>query len=188
MMADDLLYQSWIVRGSYFNRMLDCGDRYNQWVQNALEYLPRHVLDEHNEQLAFIAMGQRDGCRLARALCENREIIILSEHILPKAGANEGQGDVRYFIYVVLHEVVHATKRHGSPLYDSLTPEEIEAQEKEADELALEWFNAHIKALGNPYLPPLTRAEVDDAKARSRGTMERLYGGKIPDTFGERRS
>lgn len=167
-MADDPLYQSWILRGSYFNRMLDCGDRYNQWVQNALEYLPRDVLDEHKERLAFVAMGHRDGCRLARALCENREIIIVAEHILPKVGANEGQTDVRYFIYAVLHEVVHAIKKHRSPLYDSLTREDIEAQETEADELASEWFNAHIKALANPYLPPLTRAEVDGAKARSR--------------------
>jgi hypothetical protein len=177
MMADDPLYQSWMITGTSFNRMLDCGDLYNQWVQNALEYLPRDVLDEHKDRLAFLAMAHRDGCRLARALRENREIIILSEHILPKAGASEGQADVRYFIYTVLHEVVHAGKRHRSPFYDSLTPEEATAQESEADDLALKWFNGHISVLGNPYLPPLTWEDVDAAKAKSQAAMERLYRG-----------
>src|SRR5579864_932119 len=118
-MTDDDLYESWRVHGSYFNRMLDCGD-HNLAVQNALKYLPRNVLDEHKNRLAFIAMGQGDGLRLARALCETREIIILAEHVLPTAPADEGQPEVRYFNYVVLHEVAHVVKRHRSPLYDSL--------------------------------------------------------------------
>lgn len=177
MTDDHLLDQSWMIRGSYFNRMLDCGDWYNQWVQNALEYLPRDVLDEHKERLVFVAMGQKDGCRLARVLCENREVIVLAEHVLPKAHANEGQPEVRYFIYVVLHEVVHAIKRHRSPLYDSLIPQEIEAQETEADDLALQWFNDHIKAHTNPYLPPITRKEINEARAKSRAVMEKLYAG-----------
>jgi hypothetical protein len=177
MMEDDPLYQSWMIDGTSFNRMLDCGDRYNQWVQNALEYLPRNILDEHKDRLACLAMAHRDGCRVARVLRENREIIILSEHILPKAGATEGQSDVRYFIYTVLHEVVHAVKRHRSLLYDSVTPEVVVAQESEADDLALQWFNDHISALGNPYLPPLTWEDVDAAQAKSQAAMDRLYGG-----------
>ena len=177
MMENDPLYQSWMIEGTSFNRMLDCGDRYNQWVQNALEYLPRNVLDEHKDRLAFFAMAHRDGCRVARVVRENREIIILSEHILPKAGATEGQADVRYFIYVVLHEVAHAVKQHRSPLYDCLTPEEVAAQESEANDLALKWFNDHISALGNPYLPSLSREEVRAAEAGSRAVMDRLYGG-----------
>lgn len=60
MTDDTLLYASWRIPGSYFNRMLDCGDRYNQWVQIAWEYLPRDVLDEHKDHLAFVAMGQRE--------------------------------------------------------------------------------------------------------------------------------
>lgn len=177
MTDDDLLYQSWIARGSYFNRMLHCGDWYNRWVEIALHYLPRDLLDEHKERLAFLAMGQRDGCRVGRELCENREIIILSEHILPKSGAKETQSEVRYFIYVVLHEVAHAIRKHRSPLFDDLTTEENRAQEDEADALALQWFNDHIKALNNPYLPPLTREDIEDAQARNQELMKRLYKG-----------
>ncbi len=174
---DDPLYRSWMIDGSSFSQMLHCGDRYNQWVQIALEYLPRHIFEEHGDRLAFFAMAQSDGCRVARVLCEQREIIILSERILPKAGATERQPAVRYFIYVVLHEVVHAVKRHGSPLYDSLTREEAGAQEREADDLALKWFNDHIATRGNPHLQPLTREDVDTAQARSRDGMETLYRG-----------
>jgi len=43
MTDDRLLYESWRIPGSYFNRMLDCGDRYDQWAQIALEcFAPRH--------------------------------------------------------------------------------------------------------------------------------------------------
>lgn|SRR5574340_719675 len=121
MTDDRLLYQSSIVRGSYFNRMLGCGP-YDRWVEIALGYLPRDVLDEHKEDLAFISMAHRDGCRLSRVLCETREIILLSDHVLPKGRTDEGQPDVRYFIYVVLHEVAHAIRKHKSPQYDSLNP------------------------------------------------------------------
>lgn len=177
MTDDDQLYDSWMIDGSLFNRMLHCGEQYNQWVQNALEYLPRDILEEHKDRLAFLATADKDGCRVARRLCEKREIIILSERILPKAGANESQPNVRYFIFVVLHEVVHAVKRHRSPLYDSLTREEAATQEREADDLALEWFNAHITALRSPYLRPLTREDIDEAQARSRVAMDTLYRG-----------
>lgn len=54
MTEDDPLYRSWMIDGTSFNRMLDCGDRYNQWVQNALEYLPRDILDQHEDRLAFL--------------------------------------------------------------------------------------------------------------------------------------
>jgi len=96
---------------------------------------------------------------------------------LAKIRGDEGQPDVRYFIFVVLHEVVHAVKRHQSPLYDCLTQAEKEAQEREADDLALKWFNTHIAALGNPHLQPLTRMDIDEAQERSRAAMDRLYGG-----------
>lgn len=174
---DKQLYASWRIPGSYFNRMLDCGDRYNPSVQIALEYLPREILDEHKDRLAFVGMGQRDGCRLSRALCETREIVVLAERVFPRAGADEGQPEFRYFVYVVLHEVAHAIKRHRSPLYDSLTPQQNADQEAEADDLAFKWFNEHIEALANASLPQLSRQEIEVAKARSRECMEDRYNG-----------
>jgi len=166
-----LLYQSSIVRGSYFNRMLDCGS-YDRWVEIALGYLPPEILDEQKENLAFISMAHRDGCRLARETCENREVILLSEHVLPKKHADEGQSEVRYFIYIVLHEVAHAIKKHRSPKYDSLANDEFEAQEKEADDLAFQWFNDHIAVLENPDLPAITHEEVEVAQAKSQDIMK----------------
>lgn len=98
------LYESYHRKGSYFNLMLDCGDKYNQCVQNALCYLPQDILDEHKENLVFLTTADVDGRRVARYFLENRDMILLSERILPKQHANEGQPEVRYFIYVVLHE------------------------------------------------------------------------------------
>ena len=176
MTDDRLLYQSSIIRGSYFNRMLDCGP-YDRWFEIALGYLLRDVLDEHKENLAFISMAHRDGCRLSRVLCETREIILVSDHVLPKGQTDEGQPDVRYFIYVVLHEVAHAIRKHKSPQYDSLTQEEYQAQEEEADTLAFQWFNDHIALLENPYLPAISREEIEQAQAKSQKIMEGLQNG-----------
>jgi hypothetical protein len=89
--------------------MIECG-RYNQWIQNALKYLPPAVLDEIKENILFISTADLDVCRIARKYCKTREIVLLSERILPKEGADEGQAEVRYFIFAVLHEVGHAIK------------------------------------------------------------------------------
>lgn len=172
------LYESWMIPGSFFNEMLDCGDHYNQWVEIALEYLPQAVLEENKDKLVFISTAQRDGCRVARHYCENREVILLSERILPKQGANEEQPEVRYFIFVVLHEVAHAIRKHKSPKYDELTTEQNLAQEDEADALALKWFNQHVKARNIEFLMPITKDEIQQAERNNQALMEKLYAGE----------
>lgn len=173
----DELYRTWRSEGSYLNAMLDCGDFYNQWVEIALEYLPIEVFDDHKENLVFVSAAQRDGCRLARQNCENREVVLLSERILPKRGAIEDDPDVRYFIFVVLHEIVHAIKKHKSPKFDSLSDVDNQAQEDEADSLALEWFNRHVEALNNPYMKPVTIDEIEAAQERNQRQMKEQYNG-----------
>ena len=157
--------------------MLNCGDYYNSWVQHALRYLPEKILDENKESLVFASTAQRDGCRFARKFCENREIILLSERILPKRNAKENHPEVRYFIFVVLHEVAHAIKKHKSPVFDDLTLEKIQAQEEEADKIALDWFNQHIKERDNPYLKPLTKEEIEAEMEKNRELIKKLYKG-----------
>jgi len=157
--------------------MVDCGENYNRWVEIALEHLPIEVLDQNKDKLVFVSTAERDGCRLARQNCENREVIVLSERVLPKRGASLGDDDVRYFVFIVLHEIVHAVKQHKSPKYDALTPDQNNAQEEEADALALEWFNAYVDAQKNPYMKRLTVEEIEAAQARSRDRMEKQYNG-----------
>jgi hypothetical protein len=157
--------------------MLDCGGRYNRWVEIALGYLPVEVLDENKENLVFISTAQMDACRVARHYCENREIILLSDRILPKRGADEGQSEVRYFIFTVLHEIVHAIKKHKSPKFDDLSEAQYQAQEEEADNLAFRWFNQHINELNNKYLPPLTTDEVEEVEQKNKELMDKLYDG-----------
>jgi hypothetical protein len=173
----ETLYASWTIEGSYLNAMLDCGDRYNRWVEIALGYLPIEVFDEHKENLVFVSTAQRDACRLARHYCENREVILLSDRILPKQGADEGQPEVRYFIFTVLHEVAHAIKKHKSQKFDGLSEGQNQTQEEEADSLAFGWFNHHIKELNNENLPPLTTEDVEGVQHNNQVIMEQLYAG-----------
>lgn len=181
MTEPNKLYESYIREGSYFNLMIDCGYNYNQWVENALYYLPQDILDEHKENLIFLTTASVDGCRIARHYCENREVILLSERILPKQHSNEGESEVRYFIYVVLHEVAHAIKKHKSPKLDKLNQDEKQAQENEADRLALEWFNQHIEDLGNLHLKPLTKGDIEMEQKKQLVVREQLYtGGPAP--------
>ena len=83
----------------------------------------------------------------------------------------------RYFIFVVLHEIAHAYLKHLSPKLDSLTDSEMEAQEDEADKLALQWFNGYVEARANSFLPKLTRDEIDKAKTKSTKEREKIYRG-----------
>jgi hypothetical protein len=177
MINHDELYASWITKGSYFKLMIDCGDKYNQWIEIALRYLPSEILDANKEKLVFISTAQMDACRVARNYCENREVILLSERILPKLGANEGQRKVRYFIFTVLHEVAHAIKKHKSPKFHNLSEVEIQAQEDEADKMALDWFNQHIEKRNNNYLKPLTPNEIMIQQEKNIELMEKLHSG-----------
>jgi hypothetical protein len=170
MTAPEQLYESWIREGSYFNRMIDCGQSRNRWVEIALGYLPYELLDQHKEGLVFIALAECDACRLA-AQYREREIILLSEHIFPVHGKAVDHPSARYFIFAVLHEVAHAIRKHRSPRFDALSKEENEAQEREADELAYQWFNDHVKQQDNPYLLPLLPDEVRKIQERNQELM-----------------
>ena len=91
-----------------------------------------------------------------------------------KDGANEGQPEVRYFIFAVLHEVVHAIKKHKSPKFDNLTKQENRGQEDEADKIAIQWFNEHVKARNNQYLKPITMDEIKKMQEKNQVVMENL--------------
>jgi hypothetical protein len=154
--------------------MIDCGDRGKFWVEVALGYLPEEVLNQNKENIVFVDMSNKDGCRLTKKFCEEKDIIILSEHILPKHGAHEGEPSVRYYIYVVLHEFAHAIKNHKSPRYDPLTKEDIASQETEANEMALKWFNDYVSSQGNPYMKLLSKEEIKIAMDKNIKLMEQM--------------
>lgn len=158
-----------------FEAVLDCGYMHNRWLNIALGYLPEDFKNI-KEEVVFISTATRDGCRIARHYCEKREIILISERVLP--GGNvmcEDEPKARYFIYVVLHELAHAIKKHKSPLFDNLSDKEFECQEKEADDLAFEWFNNHVSKLGN--LPLITKEEIKTAQEEQQEIMEKLRNG-----------
>jgi hypothetical protein len=154
-MADDIL--------------IDCGGDYaNAAVRSALEnYLPADVLSAFDGRLVFVSTGDVDGVRLTKSFCRDRDVIVLSERIMPvRSDDEEFHPGYRYFIFVVLREVAHACRDHLSPLSDDLTAAQVESQSREADELALKWFNEHAST--TLFQPPLTIAEVEELREKAR--------------------
>jgi len=158
-MADDIL--------------IDCGGDYaNAAVRSALEnYLPSDVLSAFDGRLAFVSAGDAGGVRLTKSFCRDRDVIVLSERILPvKSGDEEFHPGYRYFIFVVLREIARACKDHLSPLSDDLTAAQLETQTREADELALQWFNEHAST--TLFQPPISMAEVEKLNENARAKRD----------------
>jgi len=167
-----------IFQSGYFNAVLGCGYTHNRWLEIALEYLPEDLFDQNTKGFLFTSTVARDACRVARHYCETREIILISERILPDQNVrDETNPKARYFIYAVLHEIAHAIGAHRSPLLDNLTKEECEAQEKEADELAIKWFNDHVAKRNNEQLLPITKGEIKEAQEKNQIIMKKLMDG-----------
>jgi hypothetical protein len=159
-----------------FNAVLDCGQWHNKWLEIALEYLPEDLLENDIEELLFTSTVTRDACRVARYYCKTREIILISERVLPSKNIiYQTDPKARYFIYVVLHEIAHAIKKHKSPLFDDLSREELKNLEKEADDLAIKWFNDHVGKLNN--LPPITKEEIKATQEEQQKVMKKLMDG-----------
>jgi hypothetical protein len=159
-MADDIL--------------IECGGDYaNAAVRSVLEdYLPPDVLSAFDGRLALFSTAAVDGLRLTQTFCRDRDVIVLSECILPvKSGDEEFHAGYRYFIFVVLREIAHACRDHLSPLSDDLTAAQVEAQTREANELALKWFNEHAST--TLFQPPITIAEVEELSEKARASRAR---------------
>jgi hypothetical protein len=149
--------------------LIDCGAYGERAIDRALEYLPRDVFDDLRGRLAFISAPELEGKRLPQSLREQFEIIVLPERIFPSSDSNEHDARYRYFIYSVLHEVARAFRAHLSPTLDGLTQAQADAQEREADDLAVNWFNDY--ATTTLFQPPLTLAEIEECrKERLRHT------------------
>lgn len=159
-----MMKRSWQNPANPLYKMLQgCGEPCGWWVKQAVEFVPPEIRADCERKCAFYSTARRDACRVSREVCEDREIILLSERIIPDENAQCSDTFVTYFIFVVLHEVAHVIKRHRSP--NELTPDQNKAQEKEADQLALDWFNKKAVRLN---LSLLEMEEVEAAKERNR--------------------
>ena len=152
--------------------MFDCSYDAELWIRHALKCcVPVNVWKSIGERLAFVCMDSSDGRRLTREFCDNHEIILLSERIVPRGYRAEDDPKVRYFWFAVLHEVAHAYRDHISP--NAISAEENAAQEVDADELAFAWFNKYLKSKKQP---EFTTAEFTKAKAASDEAWDKAFG------------
>ena len=147
-------------------------EEYDSRISRILkECLPQEVLNDLREKLAIMSTCYCDGFRVARRICSEKEIIILSERIFPKRGAKWDSCEMRYFTFAILHEIAHVYKNHRSPKLDKLTEKEVEDDEEEANQIAFSWYNAYVKRKDNPYLKPLTIDEVIMMKEKNKKLM-----------------
>lgn len=119
----------------------------------AIGYLPDNIWENINGKVAFIILNS-DALRLTSIIREYEEVVIFSPWIFPYKPIPENDKEVRYFIFCVLHEIAHIILKHKSPL--NCSAQEHEGQEKDADDLALKWFNGHI----SEKILPLSIAEI----------------------------
>ena len=156
-----------------YNLLQGCSEPCGWWVYHALQFLPPKLFDEWKDKLAFYSTAGRDACRVSRTICREREIILLSETMIPKTSEITNPTG-RYFIFAVLHEVAHAVGEHKPP---AETADNL-AQEKEADQIALAWFNEHVQLLGNPDLKKLVIEEVENARTKNQKLMKDAHNTK----------
>lgn len=151
----------------------DCGP-WAPYVRQIVEdVVPEDVLEEFGDRLFFMVSGSRDGVRLGTYVRTHYEVVILSEHILPgRTQLEEDNPVMRYFMYAILHEVAHAVRGHRSIAFDGISRQQNEAQEREADGLAMEWFNKRAVELNTP---PMTEAELAVHQERNQTAMQRLW-------------
>lgn len=148
---------------------LNCGYGGDLWVGHALECVPDDVWTEHSDRFSFISTTDSDGRRLGRMAHEGRHVIVLSERVIPRGPVAEDHPVVRYLYYVVLHEVAHAVRDHQPP--NEITAEANQAQEDEADALALEWFNAYLATKAVNGLTLYALEELAAAQPRTQAQM-----------------
>ena|SRR5258706_14817239 len=154
--------------------MFDCSPDAERWIIYALECLPADVLDEYQNALAFVCMDTSDGRRLTPAFREQRDIIVLSERIVPRGYAVETERRVRYFVFVVLHEIAHAVRQHQPP--NEISEHENATQEAEAHALAFQWFNNYIRERNHPDLLEFGEEELTEAQEANQRAMRAALG------------
>jgi len=150
--------------------MFSCGPEVAILIGHALQCLPDEVVDSVGDRLAFVYMDS-DGRRLTREFCADREIIILSERIFPWGWKDKCELKVRYFMFAVLHEVAHAYSDHKAP--NSVSIDDNQAQEQQADELAYVWFNDYLRSKNDP---PFSSDELTKAKKVSQDEWTKAFG------------
>ncbi len=151
--------------------MFSCSYDAKFWICHALRCLPSEIWDSLRERLAFVCMDSSDGRRLTHEFCENHEIIILSERIVPRGNVAEDDSKVRYFMFAVLHEVAHAVCDHQAP--KAISEAENVGQENDADRFAFAWFNEYLKSKNQQ---EFTSAELAKAQMANKEAWERALG------------
>jgi hypothetical protein len=110
---------------------------------------------------------------LCRQLLYPRSVVERLRHNLTRCTVSLQLNKHQRTIWSYSQQVATATVGCRQRPPNEISPEENEAQESEADRLALQWINDYLKERNIPDIPPLTREEIERAQARNRELMTR---------------
>jgi hypothetical protein len=130
-------------------------------IRQALNYLPLTVIDQLKDNLSIFTMTNKAGVRLSRPLCQANDIIFLSDKIFPPEETPQTETNFRFFIIVLLHELVHAYLKHKCRVFHGISPDEVDKQELEADAMAMQWYNEYVEAHAELEIAAITKEEMD---------------------------
>lgn len=144
--------------------MLYCGSRsYNSIARNALAYIPDNIKSWMVNNIGITVLNS-DAFRLAHKIKDCKEVIVLSPWVFSyiPPGSSVDDDEYKYFIFCVLHEIAHAYCKHLPP--DELSNKENDLQESEANQMAIDWYNSHLKqdkSLKRANLPELDLSQIE---------------------------
>jgi len=149
---------------------LDCSLIAKDWIYHALDMIPDDIWGVYQDKIVIVCMDSSDGRRLTHSFCAGKEIIMLSERVVPRGPLCEDNPIVRYFWFVILHEIAHAICHHQSPA--EITDDANNEQEQEANGLAFGWLNAYLAESGSP---EFSEEEFAQSKARSQKIADSTF-------------
>jgi Zn-dependent peptidase ImmA (M78 family) len=108
-------------------------------IAKAIANLPKKIVDWATERLVFISSCD-DCCAFTLNLKEWKHLIgfiFLCEELRKEPEKTQ--------TFMVAHEIAHRKLRHLSPILSNLSNEQTDAQEQEADDLALKWLSSEYE-------------------------------------------
>lgn len=121
-----------------FGGMNELDEEFRCIVAKAMANLPKNIVDWASVKVLFVSSSEE---RVAFSLIfkglKRQGFIFLSEALRKKPEKEK--------TFTIAHELAHQKLRHLHPAIEGLTYEQADAQEQEADDLALKWLSPEYK-------------------------------------------
>jgi uncharacterized protein (DUF2342 family) len=145
-----------------FGGMNSVDEEFRCIIAKAMANLPMNVVEWASEKVFFVSSSDE---YLAFSLYIKgwkhiQGFILLSEALRKKPEKTK--------TFIIAHEIAHQKLKHVSAVFSNLTNEEADAQEQEADDLALKWLSSDYKTERERFLKLRLKMKKQMAKLNDR--------------------